>query len=375
MKEYACQEPHPVDKLIDDIYGASEDAALWTHVLEGIDSITGALCSCVLAMTDIRGKTTLNNIASNGYSEPLSGYQSELMATDNIPGIVKRLGTGKIIDSMKLLGSSGARASTVYHDFYAKCGFLHFLGINFVLTDDVWLGLVSFGGPALFPGDDQNSQFFQRIAPHVRRSLGLTQMPLPQPAISEATLHLLDDLHHSAFLLNCDRKIIGMNNQARELLAKGLVQLDPEGALVTECEDHQRMGKFACTHGERPGQARSNALSRVDSLQNETRLLTFNLRAPLWPGLSLPAQNACTLAVVLNHDTQIASVAMHVRAKFGLTSAEFRIYNAAITHATTSHIATSLCLSRETVRSHLKSIYSKIGVSSHVELLQNFALH
>lgn len=58
---------------------------------------------------------------------------------------------------------------------------------------------------------------------------------------------------------------------------------------------------------------------------------------------------------------------------YQLTSAEARICEALYRSGSVDAAAQLLCLTRHTVRSHLKSIYSKFGVSSQVQLMQRLA--
>jgi DNA-binding CsgD family transcriptional regulator len=75
---------------------------------------------------------------------------------------------------------------------------------------------------------------------------------------------------------------------------------------------------------------------------------------------------------VFDADARFAAAIDDIRREFGLTRAERRVYEAALYQSSSHQIAETLCLSRETVRTHLKNIFSKVGISKHVDLIQHF---
>ena len=58
---------------------------------------------------------------------------------------------------------------------------------------------------------------------------------------------------------------------------------------------------------------------------------------------------------------------------YRLTPAEARVCDTIFRHGSVDATAEELCLTRNTVRSHLKSIYSKFGVASQGQLMQRLA--
>lgn len=374
MKENMRSDPEIIDGLIDDIYEAIDNSAVWGRVLKTLDMITGSSCSALLSMRNIKEKICGENLTTDGYEKNFIDYQAKLLLKDNVASIVKGFGTGKTISSFDFLGKGGAKTSTVYQEFYKKCDFVHFMGINLFISDDAWVGLVSFRGQHLFPHDAVDRQVFERIAPHILRSMKVSQIVSSRQAKTDAALDTIEKLHHAAFLLDDHRRVISMNGLGRALVEKGEMRISPSGVLEM---DRSRIGR-----GDENGHfangastdARAVSATTLHGTRGRTGMMMFKLEGR-WPSIfpSL-SREASELVLVFDADARLASMVRHVRSEFGLTSAEARVYEAAMTHSTSYEIADSLGLSRETVRSHMKHIFLKTDISSHVELLQYFAL-
>lgn len=373
MKNGAQSDPAIVDGLIDDIYAAAEDVTAWGRVLKTIDAVTDGSCSALLSMKILRGKVRGYNMASDGYVKRFIEYQDEYIFRDNVAGIVKGMDGGKIISSAELFGRDGAKRSTVYKEFYEKFGFAHFLGMNLLSSTDYWISLVTFRGPHLFPHNAIDRQLFERIGPHILRSMKVSQIVSSHRAEADAALDTIEKLHHATFLLDGNRRVTSMNAVARTLIDRGEVKISSGGILEVGAK------RIDGREGRQSAAGRSADMPDIHatSLHGSRRpagTMIFNLedRSPnIFPSL---AQETGELVVVFDAGAKLAAIVDEAKRKFGLTSAEARVYEAAMLHSTSHEIAHSLGLSRETVRSHMKHIFLKMDISSHVELLQYSAL-
>jgi len=82
--------------------------------------------------------------------------------------------------------------------------------------------------------------------------------------------------------------------------------------------------------------------------------------------------DACALGCGQSGDMQTDDSEMTIAKLSVLTPAEQGVLDLALTGVTARQIATQLSLSEATVRSHLSSIYVKLGVSGRVALLAHF---
>lgn len=368
MKNQQYSSYDNVDRLIGNIYDTIDDQSAWNDVLKSIDKITGSSCSALLSMRRFQKKIFGYNLITEGYANRFLYYQANLMSKDNIAPLVRSTEYGKVVSSVDLFGGRGVKKSTVYRDFYAECGFMHFMGTNLFVSDDAWVSLVSFRGPHVYPHGAADKRLFQRIAPHVLRSIKISQTINCKRNETSAALDIIEKLQHAAFLLDRHHRVMNMNGLARSLVDKGKVKIDDCGAL--EIFPHKEKMRSEIENCEIEG---GIPLIKLECMN--LRIVVFNLfdrNQQLFPSL---ASEASELILILDVEERLATIVREVRNKFSLTTAEARVFEAALKHSSSYDIADALGLSRETVRSHMKHIFLKMDISSHVELLQYIALY
>jgi DNA-binding CsgD family transcriptional regulator len=350
-----------LDATIDAIYGSIREPEVWASVLKNIDDITGSSCS-VLHSPMSRNIPHYNTPTTIDVDR-LMHYQNTLLSKDNVVPHVRAMAPGRVVSSTDFLGSEGARRSTVYREFYAECGFLHFLGANLLQTNDQWIGIVCFRGAEEGPYGANDRALLERIVPHLMRSTHIAQYILEREAATEVVMSGFDATHHAAFLLDPDGKTTTMNGLGRALIDRGDMGLSadqrlmfPSGAPLIGARVRGGLSDTSRTLHKRSGGKLAVSISKTAS-------------PPVHPAC-LKRTNKLVLAFDL--DAHFSAIIEDIVREFGLTQAERRVYEASLYRSSSCEIAETLYLGRETVRTHLKSIFLKIGVSSHVDLVQDF---
>jgi DNA-binding CsgD family transcriptional regulator len=73
-------------------------------------------------------------------------------------------------------------------------------------------------------------------------------------------------------------------------------------------------------------------------------------------------------------DPEAAAGVSHQRLRaYGLTGAEARLCQALVRTGSLNHAADELHISQSTARSHLKNVFTKLGVTSQVQLVMRLA--
>ncbi|MEO1015646.1 MAG: helix-turn-helix transcriptional regulator [Pseudomonadota bacterium] len=88
------------------------------------------------------------------------------------------------------------------------------------------------------------------------------------------------------------------------------------------------------------------------------------------PTTPVPCEQAVAMILVEDRHARLEGAASIAAARFGLTEKEAIVLKHLLFLSAPSEVAAALGVSRETIRTHIKSIYRKLDVRNHPELLQ-----
>ena len=163
------------------------------------------------------------------------------------------------------------------------------------------------------------------------------------------------------------------------IIVSAALQVRWSNRLALECLDAQslvyvRAGELVCKNG-----AIHKAVSDfVGELDGDVRTLALSDEGRrdvlLLRGWGMPHEGERLACLELGRDREgFVCDYRDLRAVFGLTQAEHRVVLEMLAGKTVTIIAETLHLSVGTVRTHVKHLYSKIGVTSREELLGRLA--
>lgn len=248
-----------------------------------------------------------------------------------------------------------------YVDFLEPCGLKYFIGT--AAADDaeqtVTFSLQRSAGRGRF--DAEGRRLFAALLPDIRNAVSM-YLRLIQAPRADTLAAALDGLADPLAVLRADGRLVFANRAMARLLAAGdIVKLD-RGSLVGADDDakrsvgqamrHSRASNRAATASGRPAPGRARLIVRVTPLNGdeagefaagEGRLFCLLIDDPTRP-----------------HWRWIED-AMRL---FGLTRTEAMVGTHIASGLTTDEIARRLCVSRNTIRSHLAMLRDKLGVSS-----------
>lgn len=223
------------------------------------------------------------------------------------------------------------------------------------------------------PFDQDDLEFMRLLVPHLSRSLGLMHRLNHARYQVESLRAALNRLSIGVFLLNRELEVIFSNTKAQQVLkrADGL-ELDekqrlnakrskkPDGqcleawlALLVKTPEHQR-GSFGETFEVSRKQPRSK----------------YSLQCcPLQPNDPLAKGEGAHHIVFVTDPLQLElPTNEQMQMQFGLTPAETRVALAIVQGGSYSDVATTLAVSEETVRTQIRSAYSKTHTSDKASL-------
>jgi DNA-binding CsgD family transcriptional regulator len=178
-----------------------------------------------------------------------------------------------------------------------------------------------------------------------------SELPLP-PAIgrpTEQTAEWFEISPRACFLVDTLGRLHVANWEARRILAAGSCLSECGGRLRFHCEASQRLLGAALAAVCRGGKDRVQRLLRADDA--EWRMI--------WV---VPAADRGMAFVALAQSDSASKVVDQLSEAFGFTLAEAKVLKLILEDEAPKQVAASLSISTNTVRTHLRSIYSKMNV-------------
>lgn len=270
---------------------------------------------------------------------------------------------GEVVGDQHFITPADMAKDDCYNDVSYRFGFGCFAGVPFRSGDALWV-------LAIHRKLGQEHYSTEELATLGAMCTRLTEVASLSRALAHrAVSGVTDALSHvpqAAVVLSRSGRVLGMNNQAAGLqgadfrVSRGCIVLG-DGAAAAEFAqvvDRIKVSNPALGLG---------APTIICRREGRPALLIKTL--PVDPSISEPFLGAA--ALLLLTDLGAASPrppARLVSSALGLTMAEARVAIAVGEGFTTSAIADELGITVETVRSHLKRIYSKLGVEKQHQL-------
>lgn len=357
---------------ISHIYAAATNGSSWRHALGAIERLTHS-GGAVVHVVPKGGAVT--SLIGPSAEEHLPAADVEEWARELAP-ICPRLAAGAkwptaryVVDQMIL--SEGEMDLDPVYDWYRDHGLRYFIGSPLFSTSTVDTFWSLQRTPRQGHAQATDIQLFELLKPHVARSLAIGQQLGSLRSFERFSSSVLFNVPQALFALDANGSIVFANAAAELLLraADGLCCVDRKLRTRLPSEQH-----------------------RLDSVIDDAA--TMNSRSDGWVRVSrgsggppyaafispLNSNEDDLLAVhtkviVIVHDTadqRCADPRMLVEI-FNLTDAEARLANAMSVGHSIESAAALLGVQPSTVRSQLKSVFRKTGVSRQQDLVRMLA--
>jgi DNA-binding CsgD family transcriptional regulator/PAS domain-containing protein len=242
------------------------------------------------------------------------------------------------------------------HPFFQEFLRPHGIGSILALTlqkDPFCVGALGVQrGCTAAPFDDADQALLQPLAPHLLRAVRLRQEVDRLNCITQKSQAMLDHLAVPLFGINGSGRMVFANAAAHEWMesmAEQTTRMTAGGLL----DLLGKIGKEVCA-------AKSLGLSSARITDNGTEP-GYLIGLLLQEGHAMTAPRDEPLALVFAHRSQgpMTSALVAMQQLFGLTAAEIRVMQALAKGLDIAQVAAACHLSRETVKSQLKSIFLK----------------
>lgn len=352
------------------IYAAAADPSLWPSALHAIEDYAGSAG----AVIDLVPKTP--GVPGSAYAGRFTMEQCAEYARDHMPAcrrVAHAIAHPEIpihYDALILTESEMDR-DPVYA-WLGRHGLRYYIGAHLPSTA---LHHLSFSlQRSRRQGHVQAPDIaaFKLIAPHVGQAIQLAESIGGLSGRWRLGLSLLDGLPQAVFALDGRGVILFANRAAEAVLADGDGLVAANGALACRSAVQQPALDALVAGAADPVAAGGGGWLRVARASG--RLPYALLISPLEPGdADLSGFRPCVLAVTHDPARRLSPDGRALSALYGLTGTEAKVASALAEGHSLASVAACLGIASGTVRTHLKSVFRKTGVSRQQDLVRVIA--
>ena len=353
---------------LEKIYAAAADPTLWEEALRAIENFTGST-GAVLDLVPKESATLPRTFAGSFTREDCSTYALNYMA--RCPRIAFGLANPEVrIHYDELVLSESEMDRDPVYEWFGKHGLRYYVA-GWVGDGQLFRAYLSLQRSRrqghVQPDEVAQFALLQR---HVEQALSLALRLGTLEQQCRFGLRLLDALPHAIFALDCSGRIVFTNARADQMVQRG-------DGLITD------NGRLTCRlAGQQPLLDRLIAAASIgDSGAVRGGWVRLHRASGRRPYLALVSQLVAgedlidefrpkLLVIVSDPDRAAVRDEQALRDLYGLTDAEARVAAELAGGHSIQSAASALHLSPETLRSHLKHIFRKLGVSRQQDLVR-----
>ncbi len=364
-----------LDRIVGSLNEAMLDDGLWPETSALLDEACGARGSILLfgggALTE-NSEIYFAKCYQRGVerSEWRREYFRHYFPTDECLPRLAKLPDSRIVHVADLFSDDERKTSLTYTEALRRYGAQNGLGVRLDGPGGahiVW----GIGDPVDTSGwSSSRVEMVARVLPHLRQYVRVRSMLAEAGALGATVTGLLDNTRAGVIQLDRGGRIVDANDSARELLRQNDGLFDVDGALRAAWpEDDSRLRDLV-----------TRALPRIDEqgasgsmlVRRRSSLARFALHVKPVANREVDCRSRHAGALVLIVDpVSRARIEPHVAAAvLGLTPAETEIAVLLAEGRTLRQIAATTGRGYSTVRTHLKHLFAKLGVSRQFEVAQ-----
>jgi DNA-binding CsgD family transcriptional regulator len=357
------------ETLIDRIYEAAVVPEFWPGILDDIAALAG--CVGGILFTTVAAGRVGRWTSSRNLREFMQDFLSnEEVQANNIR--LPRFSAAKhhgFLGNDRLYDRDVMERNLAYREFFFPKGFGYCAGTIIPMPNGDMAGIDLERRHADGPVSDNAIAALDGIRPHLCRAAVIgTRLSLER---AKTVVDALENAGLPAAVLAKDGRALAVNRRLERLSSQFAFLAHDRTAIMD-----RKTNALFCEAVERVGSAAATRSIPVAAVPGSPAAVAHVL--PLPGQASDIFYRAHALLVVTQLDRPSAPAAELLSGLFDLTPAEGRVARSISLGKTIEQTALGLGLSRETVRWHLKAIFTKTGVSRQAELgalLSGIVLH
>lgn len=354
-------------EVVDALYAAALEPERWQEALAALSRSVGAIGATIVPLGP---GDTMRSVSSASIDEANAAYQDGWWREDPARAGLVRNGArpGTVCSDRSLVGADEMRRHPFYQDFLRSFGISESLAVITAPAPGQRLSVSAQG--ALRKGffGQAEMDVMVALAPHIGRAFAITSRLIEARYLRSELADALERLAWGVVLLDGAGQVRCANATA-EALTGGPLTIRQKHLEAARRQDDARLK--AAIRAARPGSglvpaggvlihdADGRAVLQVDVVPMRARLDVLEL---------LTLGQGAVMLLIRRLDSGERSITEHLRAA-GLSPAEARLAAALGNGEALRAVADQSSISYETARSHLRSIFAKLGLRRQSELV------
>jgi DNA-binding CsgD family transcriptional regulator/PAS domain-containing protein len=356
----------PPDKLLDLIYDAATDEALWTPALTRIAEMTSSVGGFLFGTRN--GARLVTFTFNVGVSEESHRVYRERHFLNVWSAYMNQSPVGKLVRSDEIAPLTNLQRTAFFDEVLRHQGIGHSAMARLATSGDFQVGFNFCRGEGQGPFEADAMRLFSDLLPHLRRALLLGFRIDGYKALQDAAFSVLDRLSAGILILDRATRVVFANAAARDMTLKdGPLRLRNTGVTTTSIHHGQELEQLirAALRGmplatmsiphAQDGRLFTVLVSSIRS-RDLDRFTNHGVRDP------------AVLVVVTDPLRPLDTPPEWIMDAHGLTRAEANVALIAASGASIAEIAHKLGVSPNTVKTHLRRVFTKAGSRRQAEL-------
>jgi DNA-binding CsgD family transcriptional regulator len=358
-----------LSKLLESLYDAASDANLWEPFLQQLAHTCEARSSALVmfsrghdlySVSGLWGIDPESSVRYQQYYGPLDIWASRSFSKP----------TGYSFTSDSIIRHGELVQTEIYNDFFLKYGVAHGLFGVVDNSANTFVSMSLFRSRSDSPFDVCDTEILTFLGPHLQRAFRLHCQFSELTARCEGLEKALDALAIGVIFFGANGQIVLANRAASSLMNEHDGLLATRDGLGAERQTESSLLKklifdaVSTANGKGLGPGGMVLVSR--SKRPPLQIMVSPIRS-----LALQfSQPIAAVAFLIDPAKRLRPTTEVLRAMFGLTPAECRVALLLVDGHAPRLIAQMVGVTDHTVRSQIKSIYSKTGVRRQSELVR-----
>ena len=360
----------PMNKLVAQIYDAAIEPEQWPDVLRQLSDLTGH-SSIYLCHTPLTEPSAGYNWLHEFDPSAVKAYKRD-HATPDYAGVAACIvnPVGSLIDRRKIADDRTFLADPGHQALFVQQGLFHGI-ISPVFRDEISLSaLLCFRNEKRGPLDERSVETLRHLMPHLKRAIGIHQRMARLSNDVAMLSGALQRLLVGVVSVGAGMSVTFANQEGERILSMcdGINQIGKKLVLARKSE-HDRLSAAIGRQADGVGGSDSYIyVERPSGAPDFTLLVAPYRGSPAMPGLVERSNSVATIFITDPANPSHLPSAEQLADRFGLTATESEVARLTAMGRGMPYVSLALSVSLNTARTHLKSIYSKMGVNQQSHL-------
>lgn len=364
-------ESEALSQLIADIYDAALEPGTWPQVLRQCCEFVGGHGSTLFAHDNARPHATL---FYNYNNDPkfLQLYVEKYVHMNPLMPAITFRDVGQVVTQSDLISDADLHPTRFYREFQVPQGVTDGMFVNLEKsgTSNVMMSVIASEETGIF--DEPKRRRLSLLVPHVRRAVVIGHLLAGHEAEKAALANALGKVASAVFLVDASGRIAFANEPAMRMTHDGAMLRNDNGVLAAAAPTVNLALRDAFSRAH-DGDAALGSAGLAIPLKGsaDERWLAHVL--PLTSGSRRrqgAAHSAAAAVFVRKTGFDTKSPLEVISGIYTLTATEVRVLQGIVEIGGVPQIAEALGVGEATIRTHLRSLFTKTGVNRQADLVK-----